>query len=60
MRSIHDLAVPPQTGRIQMIVVRGKPRDVARSVQATQALPGIGLADDRLGLRGETKLWTGR
>ncbi|HLL17805.1 MAG TPA: MOSC domain-containing protein [Rubrivivax sp.] len=58
MRSIRDLAVPPQTGRIQMIVVRGRPRDVARTVQATQALPGIGLADDRLGLRGETKLWT--
>ena len=58
MRSIRDLAVPPQTGRIELIVVRGKPRDPARSVQCTQALAGVGLADDRLGKRGESELST--
>ena len=58
MRTIRDLAIPPQTGRVECIVVRGAPRDVARTVERTQALARIGLADDRLGKRGEAELST--
>jgi MOSC domain-containing protein YiiM len=58
MRTIRDLAVPPQTGRIELIVVRGLPREPARHVQRSQALARIGLADDRLGQRGEAELST--
>jgi MOSC domain-containing protein YiiM len=56
MRTIRDLAVPPQTGRIEQIVVRGRPRQPARSVRRTQALANIGLEDDRLGQRGQAGL----
>lgn len=45
-------------GRIDAIVVRGSPRDPARRIERTQALAGIGLADDRLGQRGEAELST--
>jgi MOSC domain-containing protein YiiM len=59
MKTIRDLNAPPQIeGRIEAIVVRGAPRDPARRVDATQALAGIGLADDRLGRRGEAELST--
>lgn len=58
MRTIRDLAIPPQTGRIELIVVRGQPRESARRVLRSQALARIGLADDRLGQRGETELST--
>lgn len=58
MRTIRDLAVPPQTGRIELIVVRGPPREAARTVQRSQALARIGLAEDRLGQRGEAELST--
>ncbi len=59
MKTIRDLLTPPQIdGRIELIVVRGSPRLPARTVNATQALAGIGLADDRLGQRGEAELST--
>lgn len=59
MKTIRDLNAPPQvTGRVEAIVVRGSPRDPARRVVATQAQAGIGLADDRLGRRGEAELST--
>lgn len=59
MRTIRDLNKPPQIeGRVDAIVVRGSPRAAARTVPGTVALAGIGLADDRLGLRGESELST--
>lgn len=59
MRTIRDLNAPPHvSGRIDAIVVRGSPRDPARRIERTQALAGIGLADDRLGQRGEAELST--
>jgi MOSC domain-containing protein YiiM len=39
-------------------VVRGHPREPARRIEATEALARIGLADDRLGQRGEAELST--
>lgn len=38
--------------------MRGLPRDAARGIDSTQALAHIGLADDRLGQRGEAELST--
>lgn len=59
MKTIRDLLRPPHiAGRLERILVRGAPRDPAREVQATTALAGIGLADDRLGRRGEAELST--
>ena len=59
MKTIRDLNKPPQIeGRVESIVVRGSPREVARTVESTMALAGIGLADDRLGQRGEAELST--
>ena len=59
MKTIRDLNAPPHvTGRVEAIIVRGNPRDRARSIEATEALAGIGLADDRLGKRGEAELST--
>ena len=59
MKTIRDLLKPPHiTGRVEAIVVRGEPRQPARYVEATQALAGIGLSDDRLGKRGEAELST--
>jgi MOSC domain-containing protein YiiM len=59
MKTIRDLLKPPHvTGRVEAIVVRGDPRRPARRIDATQALAGIGLADDRLGQRGEAELST--
>jgi len=59
MKTIRDLNKPPQIeGRVEAIVVRGSPRDAARTVNATLAVAGIGLADDRLGQRGEAELST--
>ena len=59
MKTIRDLNKPPHSdGRIDAIIVRGSPREAARSVAGTQALAGIGLADDRLGQRGEAELST--
>ena len=59
MKTIRDLNRPPQIeGRIESIVVRGSSRESARTVTSTVALAGIGLADDRLGQRGEPELST--
>lgn len=60
MKTIRDLASPPLhiAGRIEQIVVRSAARAPARDVDATRALAGIGLADDRFGLRGEVELST--
>lgn len=59
MKPIRDLLKPPHVvGRVEAIVVRADPRQPARAVAATQALAGIGLADDRLGRRGESELST--
>jgi len=59
MKTIHDLNRPPQIeGRVESIIVRGSPREVARTVAGTVVIAGIGLADDRLGLRGESELST--
>ena len=59
MKTIRDLNRPPHvTGRVELIVVRGDPRQPARAIEATEARAGIGLADDRLGQRGEAELST--
>ncbi|MCW5666785.1 MAG: MOSC domain-containing protein [Piscinibacter sp.] len=59
MKTLRDLNRPPQiTGRVETIVVRGDPRAPARAIEATTARAGIGLADDRLGARGEAELST--
>ena len=59
MKTIRDLNTPPHiAGRVEAIIVRGTPRDPARTISATQALAGIGLADDRLGKKGESELST--
>ena len=60
MKTIRDLNTPPAhiQGRVEAIIVRGAPRDPARRVEQTMALAGIGLADDRLGQRGEAELST--
>lgn len=59
MKTIRDLNTPPAIeGRVEAIIVRGAPRDPARLVAETVALARIGLADDRLGQRGEAELST--
>jgi MOSC domain-containing protein YiiM len=59
LKTIRDLHKPPHIeGRVEAIIVRGSPRELARSVAETVALAGIGLADDRLGQRGEAELST--
>jgi MOSC domain-containing protein YiiM len=59
VKTIRDLNRPPQIeGRVESIIVRGAPRDDARAIARTVALAGIGLADDRLGQRGEPELST--
>jgi MOSC domain-containing protein YiiM len=59
MKTIRDLNAPPDVvGRVDMVIVRGQSCDRARLVDATQAVAGIGLADDRLGRRGEAELST--
>jgi MOSC domain-containing protein YiiM len=59
MKTIRDLNAPPHVvGQVEAIVVRGPSRERARRIPATIALAGIGLADDRLGQRGEAELST--
>lgn len=59
MKTIRDLLEPPHVvGRVEALVVRGDPRRPARRIEATIARAGIGLADDRLGQRGEAELST--
>lgn len=59
MKTIRDLNAPPRVvGRVEAIIVRGASREPARRVASTTARAGIGLADDRLGRRGEAELST--
>ena len=59
MKTIHDLNAPPHVvGSVEAIIVRSSSRQPARRIAATVALAGIGLADDRLGKRGEAELST--
>ncbi|MDG0856538.1 MOSC domain-containing protein [Roseateles puraquae] len=60
MKSVRDLMIPPAhiQGRVEALVVRGQPRERARRIEQTVALADIGLADDRLGQRGEAELST--
>jgi MOSC domain-containing protein YiiM len=59
MKTIRDLNAPPHVaGRVEAIIVRGSPREPARSIPSTTALAGIGLTDDRLGKKGEAELST--
>ena len=59
MKTFRDLNKPPNIeGRVEAIIVRGSPREAARNVASTTALAGVGLANDRLGQRGEAELST--
>ena len=60
MKTLRDLMTPPAhlQGRVEALIVRGQPRERARRIDETVALAGIGLADDRLGQRGEAELST--
>jgi len=59
MKTLRDLNAPPHiAGRVEAIIVRGSLREPARRIAATVAVAGIGLADDRLGQRGEAELST--
>ena len=59
MKTLHELRAPPRLeGRVEAIVVRGRSRDPARSIPATRAIAGVGLADDRLGQLGAAELST--
>ena len=51
-------AGPPFDGRLEAIIVRGDSRAAAKQIETTTALAGVGLADDRLGQRGEAELST--
>jgi len=59
VKTIRDLNTPPHIdGRVESIIVRGASREPARGIASTVALAGIGLAEDRLGQRGEAELST--
>lgn len=59
MKTIRDLNQPPHVqGRVEALIVRGAPREPARLIAQTVALAKIGLADDRLGKKGEAELST--
>jgi MOSC domain-containing protein YiiM len=59
VKTIRDLNAPPHiAGRVEAIIVRGAPRDPARRIERTAAIAGVGLADDRMGQRGEAELST--
>jgi MOSC domain-containing protein YiiM len=59
VKTIRDLNTPPHiAGRVEGIIVRDSSREAARRIEATTAIAGIGLADDRLGPRGEPELTT--
>ena len=51
-------AAPPFEGRLEAIIVRGDSRAAASLIDATTAIAGVGLADDRLGKRGAAELST--
>jgi MOSC domain-containing protein YiiM len=54
MKTMRELLAPPAhiEGRVEAVIVRDAARGAARRIEHTQALAGIGLADDRLGQRG--------
>jgi MOSC domain-containing protein YiiM len=57
MHNIHDLrAARHLRGRVEAIIVRADSRRPARAIDATRAIAGIGLEDDRLGRRGAAEL----
>jgi MOSC domain-containing protein YiiM len=59
MKTLAALRAPPaNAGRVEAIVVRGDSRLPARLIERTIARAGLGLADDRLGQRGEAELST--
>jgi len=59
MKTLAELNRPPSAaGWVEAIVVRGAARMPARSIGATTAIAQVGLADDRLGQRGEAELST--
>jgi len=59
MKTLAELNRPPSAaGCVEVIVVRGAARMPARSIEATTAIAQVGLADDRLGQRGEAELST--
>jgi MOSC domain-containing protein YiiM len=59
VKTIRDLQSPPHVvGRVEAIIVRGASREPARRVASTLAVCGVGLADDRLGRRGQAELST--
>ncbi len=59
MSWLSALRAPPAlAGRVEAIIVRDAPRLPARRIERTFARAGIGLADDRLGRRGEAELST--
>jgi MOSC domain-containing protein YiiM len=59
VNTLRDLNAPPQApGRVEAIIVRAASRAPARSISATMAVAKVGLADDRLGQRGEAGLST--
>ena len=44
VKTIRDVNAPPHVaGRVEAIIVRGSPREPARSIQSTTALAGINL-----------------
>jgi MOSC domain-containing protein YiiM len=59
MQTLNELRAPPEAiGRVEAIVVRDASRQPARTIHTTQAVAGVGLADDRLGKQGEAELST--
>jgi MOSC domain-containing protein YiiM len=59
MKTVRDLLKPLHVvGRVEAIVVRGDSRQPASRSESVEAVAGIGLAEDRLGLRGEPELST--
>lgn len=59
MKTLQDLCRAGDVrGYVESIIVRDTPRAPARAIEATRALAGIGLADDRLGKRGAAELST--
>ena len=59
MKTLRDLNEPPRArGRVEAIIVRAASRAPARLTEATLAIANVGLADDRLGQRGEAELST--
>jgi hypothetical protein len=55
VKTIRELNAPPHVvGRVEAIIVRGKPRDPARRIDSTQALAS-GSAARRSSPRGKSR-----